>query len=255
MLERFGMNESKPVRTPMVSVNYSGDVSETNKNKTHPYRQAIGSLLYLSNGTRPDITYAVNVLSRKQVNFDLNDWVQVKRVFRYLKGTLDYGLKYKSEKNDLECYVDASLGMNDEAGKSTSGLVIMLFGDVIYWRSKKQSHVALSSSEAEYIAMSLACKELTCYREMCRRLIKFEVVPTLYEDSNAAIKLAKSEESKALKHIVKLCYHYVRLEVANKNLIIKWVSTKEQLADILTKALGYSVFEKLRNSLIAKNDD
>lgn len=254
MLERFGMNESKPVRTPMVNVNCSSDVNEVNKNETYPYRQAIGSLLYLSNGTRPDITYAVNVLSRKQVNFNHNDWIQVKRVFRYLKGTLDFGLKYKSEKNDLECYVDASLGMNDEAGKSTSGLIIMLFGDVIYWRSKKQSHVALSSSEAEYIAMSLACKELTCYREMCRRLIKFDIVPTLYEDSNAAIKLAKSEESRALKHIVKLCYHYVRLEVANKNLIIKWVSTKEQLADILTKALGYSVFEKLRNSLIAKYD-
>lgn len=252
MLERFGMMECKPVKTPMVTVRNIDNENMAEKYKQYPYKQAIGSLLYLANGTRPDITYAVNVLSRKQTNFNSNDWIQVKRVFRYLRGTLDLGLQYKSEKDGLDCYVDASLGMNDETGKSTSGLVIMLFGDVICWRSKKQTHVALSSSEAEYIAMSLACKELTCYKEMCKKLIKLDVLPTLYEDNNAAIKLAKSDESKALKHIVKLSYHYVRLEVANKNLNIKWVNTKDQIADILTKALGYSAFEKLKNMLLTQ---
>lgn len=166
MLERFGMLECKPVKTPMVNLKSSEDDVNVVKGKVHPYKQAIGSLLYLANATRTDITYAVNVLSRKQANFDNSDWIKVKRVFRYLKGTLDLGLKYKSEKDGLECYVDASLGVNDELVKSTTGLVIILFGNIIYWRSKKQSHVALSSAEAEYIAMSLACKELICYNKM-----------------------------------------------------------------------------------------
>ncbi|XP_050503584.1 uncharacterized protein LOC126882653 [Diabrotica virgifera virgifera] len=146
MLKRFDMIECKPVKTPMVAMKNLDCENMIENCKEYPYRQAIGSLLYLANGSRPDITYAVNILSRKQTNFDNSDWIKVKRVFRYLKGTFNLGLQYKSEKDGLECFVDASLGMNDEAWKSTSGLVIMLFGDIISWRSKKQSHVAEKNS-------------------------------------------------------------------------------------------------------------
>ena len=156
------------------------------------------------------------------------------------------------EKNDeLSCFVDASLGTNDSNGRSTTGLIVYLFGDPIFWCTKKQSHVSLSTAEAEYIGMSLAVKELVCVQEMLRRLVKIELIPILYEDNMAAINIAKSDDSSTLKHIVKLCFHYVRLEVARKNLIIKWISTKDQLADILTKALGVEKFEYQR-SLILK---
>ena len=163
---------------------------------------------------------------------------------------MNLGLKYTGDGEGLECYADASLGVNDEKGKSTSGVMLKLFNDVIYWETKKQSHTALSTPEAEFIAMSWARKELICIKEMCKRLIKIDLIPVLYEDNTAAIRMAQSEESQSLKHIVKLCYHYVRLEVAKRNLIIRWISTDEQLADGLTKALGGLKFEKFMNYYI-----
>ena len=252
------MANCKPVSTPMVTrecerkgENYDAIKEKENEKTTNiPYRQAVGSLLYLANGTRPDITYAVNVVSRKQANYTMENWVQIKRIFRYLRGTMDLGLKYESKGEKLECYVDASLGTSDEEGKSTSGLIIKLFNDVIYWRTKKQTHVSLSSSEAEYIGMSLACKELVSLREMCRRILKYEVTPVLFEDSKSAINIAKSDDPQSLKHIVKLCYHYVRLEVAKGNVNIQWISTNDQLADIFTKALGTQKFEHFRKQML-----
>lgn len=174
----------------------------------------------------------------------------MKRVFRYLQGTLNLGLKYTGADDQLECYVDAFLGSSDEEGKSTSGLIVKLFDGIILWRTKKQTHVALSSTEVEYIAMSLAARELLCIREMCRRLIKWETTQIMYEDNNATINIAKSYDSKSLKHIVKLCYHYIRLEVANRNLEIRWVNTNEQLADSFTKAVGQNKFEVFRNKIL-----
>lgn len=215
-----------------------------------PYREAIGSLLYLANGTRPDITYAVNVLSRKQSEPSITDWMKVKRVLRYLKGSKDLGLLYEGKDDCLLCYADASLGTNDEEGRSTSGYVVKLFGDVISWRTKKQTHVALSSAEAEFIAMSFACREIVCINEMCRRILKLDLMPILYEDNRAAIDLAKTDDAQSFKHIVKLCYHYIRLEVRNKNLLLEWIGSNEQLADFFTKSLPKTKFDYFRSYLI-----
>lgn len=172
------------------------------------------------------------------------------RIFRYLKGTVNLGLKYKGTGNNLECYVDASLGTGDLNGRSTSGILIKLFDDVIFWRTKKQTHVALSSAEAEYIAMSLGCKEVVSIREMCKRFIQVNIIPIMYEDNKAAINIAKSEDSQTLKHIVKLCFHYIRFEISKRNIIIKWVSTKNQLADALTKPLGSLKFNEFKNLVL-----
>jgi hypothetical protein len=257
ILKRFGMEGSNPAATPMRTQEGDKKSLENSVSKNGelleeiPYREAIGSLLYLANGTRPDITYAVNRFSRKQTNYTKEDWIGVKRIFRYLKGTVNYGLKYTGEGEGLNCFADASLGMSDEEGKSTSGLLITMFGnDIITWRTKKQTHVALSSAEAEFVAMSLACKEVISIKEMCKRILKKDVMPILYEDNRAAIKKAKSEEAQAFKHIVKLCYHYIRLEVAKKNIILKWVNTNEQLADGFTKALGKQKFENFFKTLL-----
>ena len=257
ILEKFGMSESKPVKTPMITragekkgETEGQNIKRRDEKLECKFREAIGSLIYVSNGTRPDIAYAVNRMSRKQSNYNYEDWLKVKRIFRYLKGTANLGLKYTGKGEKLECFVDASLGTGDEESKSTSGLIVKLFDDIIFWRTKKQTHVALSSAEAEYIAMSLACKELICVKEMCARIIKVIVMPIMYEDNQAAINIAKSDDSQTLKHIVKLCYHYVRFEVSKRNLIIKWVSTNDQLADGLTKALGHKKFEKFKNKML-----
>ncbi|MBP1527254.1 MAG: hypothetical protein H9Q66_04970, partial [Spiroplasma ixodetis] len=255
MLKKFKMEECNPVQTPMVTAESEKKTTKNenikiDENIIFPYRQAVGSLLYLANATRPDITYAVNLLSRKQSNFDLHDWLKVKRIFRYLKGTINLSLVYEGKGDNLECYVDASLGVNEETGKSTNGVLIKLFGDIIHWKTKKQSHVALSTAEAEYIAMSMAVKEIKSLNKMCDKLIKLQLTPIVYEDNTAAIKIAKSDESQTLKHIVKLCYHFIRMEVANKNIIIKWINSDNQIADAFTKVLGPKAFDRYRNMML-----
>ena len=120
----------------------------------------------------------------------------------------------------------------------------------IFWRSKKQSHVALSTAEAEFIALSLACREITSVKEMMKRLLQINTTPTLFEDNKAAIKLAKSDDSNTLKHIVKLCYHYVRFEAIKRNVEICWVPTEKQLADGFTKALSLDKFKSFQKTLL-----
>lgn len=159
---------------------------------------------------------------------------------------MNLGLKFQRKSEEIEYFVHASQDKNDSEGKFTSGLILFLFGDAIFWESKKQMHVSLSSTEAEYIAMSLAAKELVYIREMCRRLLKIEKIPIMYEDNTAAIYITKSDDSQSLKHIVSLCFHYVKLEVANKNLIVKRLPTSEQTASILTKALDRYKLEKFQ---------
>ncbi len=258
LLKRFDLNNCNPCRTPCITneserkgIKRKLDTFTNSEICKIPFRQAVGSLLYLASGTRPDLTFVVNKISRNQSNYTPSNWMEIKRVFRYLAGTKNLGLKFESKGKDLECFVDASLGTNDELGKSTTGLIICLFGDPIHWKTKKQSHVALSTMEAEYIAMSLAAKELTSLKEMCKRLIKFDTIPIMYKDNIVAIKVAKTEESQSLKHVVNLCYHYIRHEVAHKNLIIKWIRSENQLGDLFTKALGNEKFLKFRTQILS----
>lgn len=140
--------------------------------------------------------------------------------------------------------------MNDNEGKSTSGYAIRLFGDLISWRTKRQTHVALSSAEAEFVAMSVASKELKSVNEMNKRILLIPTIPTMYEDNKAAIRLATIEESQTFKHVVNLCYHFVRSEVQSKRLRLEWISTKDQLGDFFTKALPKPLFIKFRNELM-----
>ena len=236
------MENCKPVHTPIKTLecekkssmyeNEEENVSETK------FREAVCSLIFLSNTTRPDITYAVNVVSRRQHDHTKEDWKKVLHIFKYLKGTSELGLLYEVKDNEkIECYVDASLGSNDNEGKSTTGYAIYLFGNLISWRCKKQKHVALSSAEAEFISMSTGCKEVVSLKEMSMRLLKIYTIPTIYKDNKAAIKIAMNEDSQTFKHVVKLSYHYVRYEVSKRNVTLKWISSSEQIGDFFHESI------------------
>ncbi len=255
IIKRFGLEKGRSVYTPMITNDNERKLREeranTEKLENVPYRQAIGSLLYLANGTRPDIAFAVNLLSRKQCSFTMDDWSKVKRVIRYLNATSNFGLNYSGKTDTLNCFADASLGLNDEQGKSTSGYVISIFDDVIAWRMKRQSQIALSSAEAEYVAMGLACREIINLKEMSKRLLKINLSPVLYEDNKAAIELAKTQDSTTLKHVVHLNYHFVRDLVQRDIIKIDWIPSEEQLGDFLTKALAKPKFVKFRDLCIS----
>jgi len=144
----------------------------------------------------------------------------------------------------LVCYSDASLGRTDIEGKSTSGCVIKLYGDTVAWKAEKQRNVATSSMESEYVAMSKGTKMLMRIKTIKERLINDNRKPLLKGDNKSAICAAKAEMSKSLMHLTKLDFHFVRNVYKEGEIKLKWVSTKDQLADMLTKGLGRDTFEK-----------
>ena len=164
ILERFGMAECRPSPTPVIKE--SGKV-DTSVNREHSkdrevfsYRSAVGALLYLSTGTRPDIAYAVGLVSRNLENPSHEDFVAVKRIFRYLKGTADHGLVYKPGHRPgvTENYSDADHGGDLQTGRSTTGVVCIHAGAAVSWLSQKQSSVAISTTEAETVAATEAAE-------------------------------------------------------------------------------------------------
>ncbi|XP_023247787.1 uncharacterized protein LOC111643806 [Copidosoma floridanum] len=135
------------------------ECSTTVTRENVPYREAVGSLLYLANTIRPDISYSVNVLSRHQIGPTEDDWKMVKRVFRYLQHTRTLGLIYRGCKDGLEAYSDASLA-DCKGSITTGGYLLRLYGDTVAWKTRKQNYVAISTCEAEYVAMCNASQEL-----------------------------------------------------------------------------------------------
>ncbi len=250
IIKRFNMCEAKTVDTPISTNINSRRINDDEMCEDVPYRQAIGCLLFLSNGTRPDITFAVNKASRKQSNYTLRDWTDVKRILRYLKGNSSLGLIFSGKGNKLQCYADASFGINDEQSRSTSGYALFLFGDLVNWRTKRQNHIALSSAEAEYVALSLAIRDVTNFSEMCKRINLVKIDIEVFEDNMTTIEMSKTDESQSLKHLVKVKYHYVRNEVREGRVHLVWISTDQQIGDFFTKALSSKKFRYFRDKLV-----
>lgn len=160
------------------------------------YQSAVGSLLYLSTRTRPDIAYAVGNTARFSSNPTQSHWTAIKRTMRYLNGTRNLGLTYKHNKNsELLGYSDADWAGDLCGRKSTSGYIFLLSDAAISWRSKKQTCVALSTAEAEYMALAIAIQEAIWLRQLISYLQKpkAELVKpiTIFEDNQSAICIAK----------------------------------------------------------------
>lgn len=259
LLRRFGMDECKPVSTPMQTrsvlkkIEIESHQNETLKqcDKSIPYRAAIGGLRFLASNTRPDIEYAVNIVSRKQTNPTTHDWAQVKRVFRYLKGTKDIGLTFYSKKSDLALYSDASYKDCDITQRSTMGILIKLYGDTIFWVTKRQPRIAHSTCEAEYIALNAGYRELRANEGLVRAILNESLFPAnAYCDNTATIKCTQMSGKAKLKHLIEKESHIIREAVEMNEIIVNWVESKNQVADILTKALPIQQFEYLREYIL-----
>ena len=161
LLRKYDMQDCKPVSTPVESgtkLKVATDEDECVDQQL--YQSAVGSLMYLSVASRPDITYAVSNLARFSAKPTKEHWSAVKRVFRYLRGTISLGIHYTCKGQDrLVGYSDADWGGDINDRKSTSGYMFQVSGGAVSWRSKKQRCVALSTAKAEYIALSAATQE------------------------------------------------------------------------------------------------
>ena len=250
VLRKYGMDESKYVKTP-VSVNCKllKASEECEVVDQGLYQSAVGSLLYLATRTRPDIAFAVNNVARFCSKPTKEHWMAVKRVFRYLRGTTQLGLLYTKEveSNVLIGYSDADWGGDCNDYKSTSGYLFMIGGTVVTWKSKKQSAVALSTAEAEYMALSSTAQEAVWLRELTSDLGNPQRQPTLImEDNQSAISMAKNPQFHGRTKHINIKYHFVRKQVNDNNICLEYCPTEDMLADILTKGIGPEKCERLR---------
>ncbi|XP_035210361.1 secreted RxLR effector protein 161-like [Stegodyphus dumicola] len=167
--------------------------------------------MYLSMATRPDITYAVNLLSQFNINPGKEHWHAAKRILRYLKGTQDRGLIYTKTGKPLIAFVDAYWASNVDDRKSYTGFVYILTGSAISWESQKQRSVALSSTEAEYMALSEAAKETVYLRDFLKELgYNIEHPTTIYCDNQGAQKITKNSVFHSRTKHIDIHHHFVR---------------------------------------------
>ena len=269
MIDRFGMHDCNTESTPLPTgwtPNPSGCTSAAlDSTDRELYKSLIGSLLYASMISRPDISTAVSMLCRVMAAPKLIHLKAAKRVMRYLKGTIGMGITYSgcsqpstdplsATYRDLRGYSDADWASSGatEQFRSTSGYLFTLHGGPISWRSALQSGApALSSQESEYIALNEAGKEALPLRGLLAELGFPSPGPVpLMEDNTAAISLTDEFfSSKRGKHI-SLKYHWIRWQTAANEFSICHVPTRDQRADILTKNLPPADFLRHRTALL-----
>lgn len=249
ILERANMLEAKPAPTPLSPTASFSSTGEPYSDPTH-YRSIVGALQYLTI-TRPDISYAVNQVSQFLHAPTNQHFQEVKRILRYIKGTLTFGLTFSKPSNtSLLGYSNADWARCVETRRSTYGYSIFLGGNLVSWSAKKQPTVSRSSCESEYRAMANADAGIIWITHLLQELHTLPTVrPTILCDNQSALFLTQNPIAhKRMKHI-ELDYHFVRELVASGKLHTKFVPSKLQAADIFTKSLPRRQFEFFRNKL------
>ena len=252
VLKRFQMENSKPTATPIDNGAKLTKATEDSKLFNQElYQSAIGSLLYLSTRTRPDIAYAVSNVARFCSKHTMEHWKSIKHIMRYLNGTRNYGFLYDKEKvMDFIGYSDADWAGDLDDRMSTSGYVFKLSGAAVSWRSKKQSCVSLSTAEAEYMALASAAQEAVWMQRLQNDLNEASVKSTLiYEDNQSTLCMAKNPQYHGRAKYIDIKFYYIREQVEKKAIQLEYCESKNMVADMLTKALLSSQFVKLREML------
>ena len=263
----------------MVKNSRTGKKTEVSK---LPYREAVGTLLWLSLGTRPDISYAVAQVAKYNDCYGMQHWQAVKRIFRYLKGTLNFGLKFSSighsgefmerfeSLRNLENFkstvyrsqdqrtirdidVLAVLGLADseygrcvDTRRSHTGFLYLVGSCPVSWQSKQQTSVALSTMEAENMSACACAQEGIWLKRLLEEFgCRFSSPVTILEDNQACIFFSKNPgDHQRTKHIDQR-YHFVREQVEAGNIILRKIKTTDNLADLFTKPLPRKQFFNL----------
>lgn len=241
VLERFHMEAANPVATPgEVRARFTdAEVTADGKGESgKPYRELVDSLMYLAVATRPDIAYIASFLAQFNHCHTEVHWKAAKRVLRYLKGTADHGLCFRKSTDGVRGYWDADWANCTIHRKSYTGYAFILSGAAVSWKAQKQHTVALSSTEAEYMALAEAAKESSYLRIMLQelRLCGLDCV-TVCCDNRGAKCLAENPVFHGRMKHMDVRHHFVRQAVTDGIVSIESVSTNEMPADVLTKSL------------------
>jgi hypothetical protein len=260
VMERFHMSTSNPVKTPfecttpLSQAHCASSPEDIAYMQDKNYRSVVGSIMYLAMGTRPDLAYALQQLSQFLHNPGPAHWRAAKRVLRYLKGTPSLGITFGGRDSTsnpfISAYVDANYAMCLDTRRCVSGFIILFFGNLISWMSKKQSIVTLSTTEAEFVALALCIQECLYIRQLAAELHHTSDQPIpVHEDNQSTIRIAQNAEHHGRSKHIDVRFMFVRDLVENKEFILHYCPTKDQLADFFTKAHPEPAFRKFCASL------
>ena len=252
-LEKFQMTDCKSVSIPIERTIYSEDNSEPADDK--PYRHLIGSLMYLTVCSRPDITFAVYYLSRFLNKPTKKLWSAALRVLRYLKGTMKFGIRYSSSETDsYRFYSDSDFASDGTDRKSTSGFLIYGNNGPIIWSSTKQNFTSLSTMEAELASAVELCRTSIWFKRLLAE-VGYEIRPKILIDNQATLALLKDQKlHRRAKHI-DTRYFFFKEKIEDEVVETDYVPTEENLSDIFTKPLTRDRYQKLRTEIGIKQID
>ncbi|KAG8474589.1 hypothetical protein CXB51_031229 [Gossypium anomalum] len=245
----FNMRSAKPVSTPLaahfrLSSALSPQSDDEIEYMSHvPYSSAVGSLMYAMVCSRPDLSYAVSAVSRYMANPGKEHWKAVQWILRYLRGTTDVCLQFGRIEDGVIGYVDADFGGDLDRRRSLTGYVFTIGGCAISWKATLQTTVALSTTEAEYMAITEACKEAIWLKGLFSELNEDLQISTVFCDSQSAIFLTKDQMFHERTKHIDVRYHFVRDIIARGDIVVSKISTHENPADMMTKSLPITKFE------------
>jgi hypothetical protein len=269
ILATMGMEDCNKKSTPASSTPLGTDANGPVMKEDWNYAQVVGMMLYLSSNTRPDIQYAVHQCARFTHCPRQSHAEAMKRICRYLKGTIDKGLEFKpTEAMELDMYVDADFAglwnyeddQDPVCVKSRTGYTITLGGCPVTWTSKLQTEIALSTLESEYIALSSGMRDLIPMRRLLQEvgtMMKLDfaqpalVHSTIFEDNNGALGLAQAPKMTPRTKHIGIKYHWFKSHIGpEEGIVLKKVESEFQKADIFTKGLVQEKFESARKLLM-----
>ena len=244
IITRYGFDDAAPSKVPAkTSTVLSSDLSPTTQEEKaemekRPYRAAVGALRYAADVSRPDIAFIVGQLARYMINPGQAHWTALKCVFQYLKQTKHKWLILGGQGPDeLDGYTDSD-GMSTEGRRPISGYIFRFCNSPISWSSKRQELVTLSTAEAEYVALTYAGREAIWLKDVLSQALKLKLTPiTLRCDNTSAVSISKDDVFHARTKHIDIYWHWIRQQVSNGTIHVEFVSTHDNVADIMTKAL------------------
>lgn len=259
VLKHFGVENSNPVTAPSnANVRLSSSSAEDiASHSAFPFREIVGCLNHAAVNTRPDISHAVSQLAQFSSCYGSMHVTAAKHLLRYIKGTLERGLLFKSHdlnSHTLCGYADADYANDIDTRRSTTGYTITVSGSTVCWRSRRQRSVALSTTEAEYMAMGDCAKHILWFRRLIyvltmKHLDKtaIHMPPTaVFNDNNGAVFLSKEAAVNARSKHIDIRHHFIRDLVKNHVIAPTMIDTKDMPADFLTKAAGKVLIDRSR---------
>ena len=251
IVDELGEKDVYPLSVPMSPTTTDLRRSDKVEGVKHPFQKLVGKLLFAMITTRPDLGVSVGILSRFFNNPSEEHWNAAVKVLRYIKKTMDYGLRLGGTGEiKLIGYADSDYATDQDDRKSTTGYTFSIGEGTISWRSQKQGSTATSTSEAEYMAAHDAAREALWIRSLLKDLgFVQKVRTTIFEDNQACLDLAKNPKNHTRVKHIDVKFHFVREKVKEGSVDLVKVKSLDNVADTFTKPLARQLFEKHRDAL------